>query len=110
MSDDIPQAFTPKIDGLYGYRQFPDAFLEDCTEPLHEGIPDLRGIYDSTSSGYFARIEQCGDRLTITANGVVHDFLHADGTAESGVDDVVGTCVCNPNATEVFYYFCFQIH
>jgi hypothetical protein len=33
------------------------------------------------------RIEQCGDRVCITAGGVIHD-MRADGTVENGVHDV----------------------
>ena len=37
--------------------------------------------------GLVQRIEQCGDRLVVTAGGVVHD-MRCDGTEEHGVDDV----------------------
>lgn len=33
------------------------------------------------------RIEQCGDRLVVTAGGIVHD-MRCDGTLEHGVHDV----------------------
>ncbi len=33
------------------------------------------------------RIEQCNDRVCITADGIIHD-MRADGTAEHGVNDV----------------------
>jgi hypothetical protein len=38
-------------------------------------------------AGHVERIEQCGDRVCITARGVIHD-MRADGTAEHGVNDV----------------------
>jgi hypothetical protein len=33
------------------------------------------------------RIEQCGDRVVVTAGGVIHD-MRCDGTEENGVNDV----------------------
>jgi hypothetical protein len=33
------------------------------------------------------RIEQCGDRVAITAAGIIHD-MRCDGTEANGVDDV----------------------
>ena len=40
--------------------------------------------------GHVQRIEQCGDRVRITAGGVVHD-MRADGSVERGVHDVTPT-------------------
>ena len=45
----------------------------------------------ATAPFYF-HIEQCGDRIVISGNtsdgdNFVHDFLHADGTLESGASD-----------------------
>ena len=37
--------------------------------------------------GHVQRIEQCGDRVVITAGGVVHD-MRCDGTETNGVHDV----------------------
>ena len=39
--------------------------------------------------GQRQRIEQCGDRLVVTARGVIHD-MRCDGTIENGVHDVAG--------------------
>ena len=41
-SDQIPVAHTPP--GGYG-EKFPPLILGDCTEPLVQGAPDLRGIW-----------------------------------------------------------------
>ncbi len=97
-SADIPVAHTPP--GGYG-DDFPPPILAGCTEPLAPGAPDLRGMWQTESAEidgapappehrvwqHFQRIEQCGDRLVVTAGGVVHD-MRCDGTAEHGVNDV----------------------
>jgi hypothetical protein len=97
-ADDIPVAHTPR--GGYG-DVMPPSILADCTEPLPPGVPDLRGMWRITTiewklgetpdpnpmAGYVERIEQCGDRVCITAAGIIHD-MRADGTAENGVNDV----------------------
>lgn len=96
--DDIPVAHTPP--GGYG-KNFPGLVLEGCTEPLVNGAPDLRGMWQTytvevrgkpaprTHSAYrhFERIEQCGNRIVVTAGGVIHD-MRCDGTADHGVNDV----------------------
>ena len=98
-ADEIPVAHSPV--GGYG-DAFPAAVLADCTEPLVDGAPDLRGMWksaDVTINGepapadhrgwrHFQRVEQCGDRIVITGNGVIHD-MRADGTIENGVHDVL---------------------
>jgi hypothetical protein len=97
-ADDIPVAHTPA--GGYG-DELPPPILAGCTEPLVAGAPDLRGTWrlhaiewaggtapdPDPLVGYAERIEQCGDRVCITARGVIHD-MRADGTVERGVDDV----------------------
>jgi hypothetical protein len=95
---DIPVAHTPA--GGYG-SAFPPPVLAGCTEPLVEGAPDLRGTWrviavevggaaapaDHLVYGHIERVEQCGDRLVVTAGGVIHD-MHCDGTVDNGVHDV----------------------
>jgi hypothetical protein len=95
---DIPIAHTPP--GGYG-DDFPEPVLAACTEPLVAGAPDLRGMWravevlvggvpapgDHPGYRHFQRVEQCGDRLVVTAGGVVHD-MRCDGTEENGVHDV----------------------
>ena len=97
-ANDIPVAHTPP--GGYG-DDFPPPVLDGCTEPLVEGAPDLRGMWEvvdvivdgerapETHPGYRAtqRIEQCGNRLVVTAGGIIHD-MRCDGTVEQGVHDV----------------------
>jgi hypothetical protein len=38
---------------------------------------------------HLERIEQCGNRIVVTSEGVIHD-MRADGTLENGVHDVSG--------------------
>jgi hypothetical protein len=100
-ADRIPVAHTPP--GGYG-DEMPPPVLEGCTHDLADGVPDLRGTWrvtrvrpagatddappDHPLAGAVQRIEQCGDRLVVTAGGVVHD-MRCDGTAEGGVHDVM---------------------
>jgi hypothetical protein len=97
LASSIPVAHTPP--GGYG-REMPAPVLAGCTEPLAAGAPDLRGTWvtvsvevdgqpvtDHRAIGHVQRIEQCGDRLVVTAGGVVHD-MRCDGTEANGVHDV----------------------
>ena len=90
-ADDIPVAHTPvAADGSCGWIEWPTPILADCTEPLVEGAPDLRGVWQVVEGdrvGHIERIEQCGDRVVITSGGVIHD-MRADGTLANGVRDV----------------------
>ena len=96
-ADDIPVAHTPE-GGWQG--DLPPPVLAACTEPLAPGAPDLRGLWrvyaveaegqpvpDHPFIGQEQRIEQCGNRIVITAGRIVHD-MRADGTLENGVNDV----------------------
>ncbi len=94
MADDIPVAHTPE-----GYwKTMPPPVLAGCSEPLVEGAPDMRGLWkvvESTLNGEASqrmlggvqRIEQCGNRVGVTAGGVTHD-MRCDGTYENGVNDI----------------------
>jgi hypothetical protein len=96
-ADEIPVAHTP--EGGYG-DTLPPPVLAGCTEPLVAGAPDMRGVWRVESvewngdaptpdpiAAHVERIEQCGDRVCITAEGIIHD-MRADGTVENGVHDV----------------------
>jgi hypothetical protein len=96
---DIPVAHTPP-GGWRG--EMPPPVLAGCVEPLAEGAPDLRGTWravavelngapvtDHPLARHVERIEQCGDRVVITSEPVIHD-MRADGVLEHGVDDVAG--------------------
>ena len=95
--DDIPVAHTPP-GGWVG--DFPPPVLAGCTEPIVDGAPDLRGVWrvinvsgangeleNHPALGHLQRIEQHGDRVVITAAGIIHD-MRCDGTEENGVHDV----------------------
>lgn len=94
MADDILIAHTPA-----GYwKTMPPPILADCGEPLSEGAIDMRGVWEVVEStmngkpskaflGSRQRIEQCGNRVVVTAGGVVHD-MRCDGTYENGVNDI----------------------
>lgn len=105
---DIPTAHTPP--GGYG-AEMPPPVLAGCDDPLVADAPDLRGtwrVVDARSDDgtalpddhpiwqHVERIEQAGDRVVVTAGGVVHDMV-ADGTYEHGVHDVMAadftTCI-----------------
>lgn len=94
--DSIPVAYTPPG----GWSTWPDPILAGCTEPRPAGAPDLDGywrtvevIADGESQtahpalGLVQRIEQRGDRIVVTAAGIIHD-MRCDGTLEHGVHDV----------------------
>ena len=95
-ADDIPVAFTP----AGGWTEVPPPFLAGCTEPIVKGAPDMRGTWKVVSVevggsvdpshpaiGKVQRIEQAGNRVIVTAAGIVHD-MRCDGTEEHGVHDV----------------------
>jgi hypothetical protein len=96
--DAIPVAHTPE-GGWRG--EMPPPVLEGCSEPLVEGAPDLRGLWQVRAVdmngapapeghrlyGMLQRIEQAGDRMVVTGGGVIHD-MRCDGTVENGVNDV----------------------
>lgn len=95
--DEIPVASTP-TGGWSG--AMPAPVLSGCADPLVAGAPDLRGLWrvvavavDGVDEpahrvlGHLQRIEQAGDRLVVTASGIVHD-MRCDGTEANGVHDV----------------------
>jgi hypothetical protein len=98
LADEIPVAKTPP--GGYG-KVMPPPILAGCTEALAAGAPDLRGLWKVVSveingqpasaehpiHSHVERIEQCGNRVVVTAGGLIHD-MRADGTPENGVNDV----------------------
>ena len=86
---DIPLDGTKPDASLHVW---PQRTLDGCREPLAAGVPDLRGVWevvDGRMNGHVERIEQAGNRITITTGGLVHDMF-CDGTLENGVDDIAG--------------------
>jgi hypothetical protein len=106
LAADLPVGHTPP--GGYG-TTMPPPVLDGCTEPLVAGAPDLRGMWkvvsvevagqpapaDHPAQQHVERVEQCGDRIVVTAGGVVHD-MRADGTEEHGVHDVAAKDFTTP--------------
>jgi len=95
--DEIPVAHTPE-GGWRG--EMPPAVLSGCTEALDPEAPDLRGLWKAVRverdggllpehplNRHIERVEQCGNRVVVTSEGVIHD-MRADGTLENGVNDV----------------------
>lgn len=94
--DSVPVAYTPPG----GWSTWPDPILAGCTEPRPAGADDLDGYWrtievivdgeiqtDHPTVGLVQRIEQRGDRIVVTAAGIIHD-MRCDGTLERGVHDV----------------------
>ena len=88
-ADDIPKAYTPGCS----YTTVPMPVLSACTEPLADGVVDMRGLWLGVSGrvGHLERIEQCGNRVVVTAYGIIHDF-RVDGTLKNGARDVGAVC------------------
>jgi hypothetical protein len=97
--DEIPVAHTPE-GGWKG--EMPPPILGECSEALADGAPDLRGLWQAVQvekdgtvvsehrlNQHIERVEQCGNRVVVTSEGVIHD-MRADGTLENGVNDVAG--------------------
>ena len=98
IADEIPVAHTPE-GGWHG--DMPPPVLAGCTHPLEPGAPDLRGLWRAYAveqngqevhghrlNEHVERIEQCGNRIVVTAGHMIHD-MRAAGTLERGVDDVI---------------------
>lgn len=96
-ADDIPVAHT-RPGGWHG--EMPPPVLAGCTDPLAPDAPDLRGLWkavlveregerlpDHALNNHLERVEQCGNRVVVTSEGIIHD-MRADGTLENGVNDV----------------------
>ena len=88
-ADEIPKAYTPGC----GLDSTPMPVLTECTEPLADGVVDMRGLWLGVSGwvGHLERIEQCGNRAVITAAGTIHDF-RVDGTLANGARDIGPAC------------------
>ena len=89
LANDIPKAYTPGCS----YTTIPMPILAECTEPLAEEVVDMRGLWLGVSGrvGHLERIEQCGNRVVVTAYGIIHDF-RVDGTLKNGARDVGMAC------------------
>ena len=103
---DIARVTTP-TGGWTG--EMPGPFLP-ANDELAPNIPDLRGTWraldvqvngetapkDFPLWSHVERIEQSGTRVIVTAGGIIHDFLIADGTIENGCHDVAAADKTTP--------------
>ena len=110
---DIPVAHTPP--GGYG-AEMPRPILAGSTDPLVPGAPDLRGTWscvdvrtgeqllprESPIWSHVERVEQAGDRVVVTAGGIVHD-MRADGSYDNGVHDVMASDYTTPIVVAASY-------
>jgi len=72
-ANDLPVARTSQGR----WTKWPPPVLAGCDEPLVEGAPDLRGVWQvhkGPLKGHIERIEQAGARVVITAGGIIHDL------------------------------------
>lgn len=85
---DIPKGNTPGCS----YDHFPLPILAQCTEPLPDGVADIRGLWIGRTGhiGHVERIEQCGSRVVVTTSGVIHDY-GPNSTAGLNTDDTEGS-------------------
>ena len=70
---DIAKGNTPGC----GYDHFPLPILAACSEPLSSEADDIRGLWRGVSGGHVGhveRVEQCGNRVVVTAAGLIHDY------------------------------------
>ena len=95
---EIPRVNTPILPISYG-AAYPEPYYDGCITPIATGLPDLRGEWVEapvTLNGVAImpqpvlrreRIEQCGNRILIASDGVLHEVFEADGTMFNGVND-----------------------
>jgi hypothetical protein len=114
LSTDIARINTP-TGGWKG--DMPEAFLTECTDAIIDSAPDLRGTWtpiEVTINGepappevplwrHVERIEQAGQRVTLTSDGIIHDFPIVDGTFENGCHDVAAADFATPIVVAASY-------
>ena len=85
---EIPKGNTPGCS----YSHFPLPVLRECTEPLPDDADDLRGLWIAVTGrvGHVERIEQCGERVVVTASGIIHDS-GPNSTAGLATNDTLGS-------------------
>jgi len=99
---EIPRVNTPIVPFSYG-DEYPAPYYAGCTSPIADGVPDLTGDWvEATVTINGAeivpqpnprreRIEQCGNRILIVSDGVLHEVFAADNSMFNGVNDVSPT-------------------
>ena len=90
---DIPKGNTPGC----AYEQFPLPVLRQCTEPLSPEADDIRGLWravEGARTGHVERVEQCGERVVVTAAGIIHDY-GPNSTGGLNTNDTEGMVLCS---------------
>ena len=114
ISTEIPRITSP-TGGWKG--EMPGPFLTKCTDALVEIAPDLRGTWrpievtvnnEPAPSNFplwnhVERIEQAGQRVTLTSDGIIHDFPLVDGSFENGCHDVAAADFTTPIVVAASY-------
>ena len=106
---DIPKGNTPGC----GYDHFPLPILAGCTEPLPSEADDIRGLWLGVSGGHVGhveRVEQCGNRVVVTAAGLIHDYgpnstggLNTNDTEGSVLFTLAGKEHCMRTSTSMIW-------
>lgn len=98
-STEIPRINTPVLPLLYP-ENYPAPFYAECSTPIGADLPDLRGdweeqtvtiggiIYPAQENIHHERIEQCGNRILIVSEGVLHEVFLDDDSMYNGVNDI----------------------
>jgi len=98
-SEELPRVNTPIMPLGYG-ADYPAPFYADCSTPIGTGIPDLRGDWTEATvmiggteipaqaDIHTERIEQCGNRILVVSEGVLHEVFLDDDSMYNGVNDV----------------------
>ncbi len=89
LATDIPKGNTPGC----AYDHFPLPVLSECTEPLVNEAADIRGLWIGVKgkhTGHVERVEACGNRVVVTASGVIHD-MGPNSTAGTTSNDTEGS-------------------
>ena len=101
---EIPRVNTPIVPFSYG-DDYPEPYYAECTTPITDGVPDLSGDWMEATvtingeeivaqpNPHRERIEQCGNRILIASDGVLHEVFEADNTMFNGINDVSPTGV-----------------
>lgn len=108
LAADIPKGNTPGCS----YDHFPLPILAQCTEPLPAEADDIRGLWIGVTGkiGHVERVEQCGARVVVTTNGLIHDS-GPNSTAGFNTDDTEGSVLftigdqafCNRTSAGMFW-------
>ena len=96
----LPRVSADSYKGSFGsllangecQSEWPAPYLSDCTEPLPEGVPDLRGLW--ADNGHVERVEQCGNLVIIVGENYTHGG-YATGDVADGVNDYRGDGTCS---------------